>query len=104
MRNKFQQDCRQTLCNGTGGVLLSQEKLEDEKSISFFKDKRTPFKGKLIEGGGGDVENLFRFSKFLVRIFLFLSPLRTFLYSRAARVIPKISHSIQRTSTLILEN
>ena len=85
-------------------MLLSQEKLEDEKSISFFKDKRTPFKGKLIEGGGGNVENLYRFSKFLVTIFLFLSPLRVFLYSRAARVIPHISHSHQRTLTLILEN
>ena len=85
-------------------MLLSQEKLEDEKSISFFKSKRTPFKGKLIEGGGGeDVENLFRFSKFLVTIFLVLSP-SYFLYSRAARVVPQISHSHQRTSTLILEN
>ena len=59
-----------------------------------------------------DVENIFRFSKFLVSIFLFLflSPLRTFLYSRAARMnttnskIPQISHSHQRTLTLILEN
>ena len=30
---------------------LSQEKLEEEKSISFFKNKRTPFKGRPIEGG-----------------------------------------------------
>ena len=29
---------------------LSQEKLEDEKSISFFKNKRTHFNGTLIEG------------------------------------------------------
>ena len=82
---------------------MAEEELEDEKSISFFKDKRTPFKGKLIEGGE-DVENLYRFSKFLVIIFLFLSPLRAFLYSRAASVIPQISHSHQRTLTLILEN
>ena len=34
-----------------GGVPLSQERLEDEKSISFLKNKRTPFKGKLIERG-----------------------------------------------------
>ena len=64
---------------------LSQEKLEDEKSISFFKKERTPFKGKLIEGGG-DVENLFRFSNYSVTIFLFLSPLSIlFAFTRGAR-------------------
>ena len=35
----------------SGGVVPpSQGKLEEENSISFFKNKRTPFKGKLIEG------------------------------------------------------
>ena len=34
-----------------GGVPLSQGRLEDEKSISFLKNKRTPFKGKLIGRG-----------------------------------------------------
>ena len=38
---------------GGGVVPPSQGKLEEETSISFFKNKRTPFKGK-------DVENLFR--------------------------------------------
>ena len=37
----------------SGGVVPpSQGKLEEENSISFFKNKRTPFKGKLIEGEG----------------------------------------------------
>ena len=51
IRNKFQQNRRQTLFKGGGEVPLSQEKIEDEKSISFFKTKRTNFEGTLIEGG-----------------------------------------------------
>ena len=35
---------------GGGVIPPSQGKLEEENSISFFKNKRTPFKGKLIEG------------------------------------------------------
>ena len=67
----------------------------------FLQEQEDSF----FEGGGGeDVENLFLFSKFLITIFLVLSPLRAFLYSRAARVVPQISHSHQRTLTLILEN
>ena len=35
---------------GGGVIPPSQGKLEEENSISFFRNKRTPFKGKLIEG------------------------------------------------------
>ena len=51
-----------------------------------------------------NVKNLFRFSKFQVTIFPFLSPFVFFLCSHAPRLISKISQSRQSTLTLTLEN
>ena len=70
---------------------LSQEKLEDEKSISFFKNKRTPFKG--IDRGVEDVENLFIFLTIKLQFFSSSLPLVFFLHSRAVHVISQIGQS-----------
>ena len=70
---------------------LSQEKLEDEKSISFFKNKRTPFKG--IDRGGEMYKISFVFLTIQLQFFSSSLPLVFFLHSRAVRVILQIGQS-----------
>ena len=85
VRKKFQHDRRQILFKGRGGVPSSQEKLEDEKSFTFFKNKRTHFKGTLIEGGR--FNTYLSFLNFKFQFPLPLPSLYDFFYLRVGRAI-----------------